>query len=56
MGNATERYDEATRAITKQIEAYITEYFGERCAPSDPDCACCKAWARYDSLRELFID
>lgn len=37
------------------IAEAITEYYGERCADSEPGCPCCDAWAQYDAIREAAL-
>jgi len=33
-----------------QLHEALLEYFGERCADHDPECAVCQGWAEYDAV------
>ena len=33
------------------IAEAITAHWGERCPDYEPQCACCAAWAQYDTLK-----
>lgn len=41
-------YDAAARE--SWFEKRIEKYYGQRCPDSEPSCACCDAWARYDKI------
>ncbi len=36
--------------LRERAKAWATEYWGERCADYETDCACCKAWQAIDTL------
>lgn len=41
---------QAAREAAEKIGEAIKDYWGDRCPDSDPDCACCQAWAEFDRL------
>lgn len=41
------------QSIDLLVEA-VTEYWGKRCEPRDPDCPCCRAWDQLDRLAHFY--
>lgn len=37
------------QVISNAQEEQMKAYWGERCDAYEPECSCCKAWAKFDS-------